>query len=156
MHGRVKLEVEVEEEELLVVSAYCWDGQMPADSELVVADPEPVAAGRGGLAAGSLVDEFEQIEQHQQLHWTAAGAVSAVAEGHQGNISASCSCHGNVAGGGVGAEGGLSAGKDRSPHLPCTSKRSVVWSTDIACCVCCACCVTLGSSLCCSCTAELG
>ena len=115
MHWRLHLEVEVEGE-LQTVSTYCWIRQMLADLESVVADPELVAAE-------CLIDGFGQMQQHQQLHWTAAGAVSAVAEGHQGNISASCSCHGNVAGGGVGVEGAAWAGRDQSPHLPCRNKQ---------------------------------
>ena len=66
--------------------------------------------------------------QHLQSSWTAAGAAAAVeavvAEGHPGNTSASRSCHGIVAGGGVGAEGAVWAGRDQSPPLPCTSRHS--------------------------------
>ena len=96
---------------------------MLAGLESVVADPESVAAGLEGGAAGSLIDALGQIQQHQQLQQLQQTAVAAVVEGHQGNISASCFCHENVAGGGVGVEEAASAGRDQSHRLPCTKKQ---------------------------------
>ena len=118
MYRGLKQEVEGE---LLVRTMYCWDGQRLAVPD--AADPESLAAGLQGVAAGSLADEFGQIQQHQKLHWTAAAAVAVAAEGHQGSISASHFCHGNVAEGGVGVEGAAWAGRDQSPHLPCRNKQ---------------------------------
>ena len=129
MHWRVKLEVEVEGE-LLVVSLYCWDGLMLAEVESVV--PELAALSLEGVPAGSLMHELGQTQQHEQLRWAAAADVAVVAEEHRGNIFASLACHGNVAGGGVGAEGAAWAERDQSPHRPCANKQSVLLGIEAA------------------------